>query len=160
MFIQNIKKFIYLIESQITGNPERAAAKLEISNRTLHNYCHLIKNELNAPLAYDKFRETYYFSTEGSLKWHWVEGIEFLSDGYHFKNKRLSSLNDIVNMALAKNTGGSKILASKLKISERNLFYYIDLLRTEFNVPIYFDRQVNSYVIQNRGFLSFRWQIN
>ena len=35
MIFQNLKKFIYLIDRQITGNPQEAAKKIEVSERTM-----------------------------------------------------------------------------------------------------------------------------
>ncbi len=158
MIFENLKKFIYLIQNQITGTPREAADKLAVSSRTLVNYCYLIKNELGCPLVYDKFRETYMFQGSGKIVWVWVEGIEPIIDQYNFKNKRLKCLNEIIQRAYHKNTGNVAAFSLSLGISERNFHYYIELLKLEFNVPIYFDRKINSYVLQSKGCLYFRWQ--
>ncbi len=160
MIFENLKKFIYLIENQRSGNPREAARKLAVSDRTLSNYCQILKNELLAPLVYDKFRETYIFNGSGRLVWEWVEGESLTVDSLGFKNKRLNCLNEIIKRAFFRNTGNVKTLASSLGISERNLHYYIELLKLEFNVPLYFDRKINSYVLQTSGCLYFRWQEN
>jgi hypothetical protein len=158
MIFENLKKFIYLIENQRTGSPKEACRKLSVSNRTLSNYCHILKNELGAPLVYDKFRETYLFNGQGKIIWEWVEGEKHIIDSGDFKNKRLKCLNEIIQRAFTKNTGSVKSFSSSLGISERNLHYYVELLKLEFNVPIYFDRKINSYSLQTSGCLYFRWQ--
>lgn len=160
MVFENLKKFIYLIDRQMTGNPQEAAKKMEVSERTIHNYCHLIRNELGAPLVYDKFRGTYLFDGHGELVWEWIEGVDAIMDTASFKNKRLNCLNEILNSSIAKNTGNVKTLAKNLKISERNVHYYIETLKLEFNVPLYFDRKLNSYTLQTAGCLYFRWREN
>lgn len=158
MIFENLKKFIYLIQNQRTGTPREAAVKLAVSNRTLLNYCNIIKNELGGPLVYDKFRETYVFNGSGKIVWTWVDGIEPIIDHHTFKNKRLKCLNEIILRAYEKNTGNVTSFSLSLGISERNFHYYIELLKLEFNVPIYFDRKINSYVLQTKGCLYFRWQ--
>jgi transcriptional antiterminator len=160
MIFQNLKKFIYLIDRQITGNPQEAAKKIEVSERTIHNYCHLIRNELGAPLVYDKFRGTYIFDGPGELVWEWLEGFELICEEKSFKNKRLNCMNEIVKRSKEKKTGSVKTLAEYLNISERNLHYYIETLKLEFNVPLYFDRKLNSYALQTSGCLYFSWREN
>ncbi len=160
MIIENLKKFIYLVDNQRTGNPREAARKLAISDRTLLNYCYIIKNELGAPLVYDKFRETYFFNGSGKIEWNWVEGAEPILDNHCFKNKRLHCLNEILKCTFLRNSGSVKSFSKRLGISERSLYYYVELLKLEFNVPLNFDRKINAYVLQTAGCLYFRWQEN
>jgi predicted DNA-binding transcriptional regulator YafY len=50
----------YLIRSKRTGTPIQFAEKLEISESTLYQHLNDLR-ELGAPIAYDKFRQTYYY---------------------------------------------------------------------------------------------------
>jgi DNA-binding CsgD family transcriptional regulator len=158
MIFQNLKKFIYLIDRQTTGNPYEAAEKIEVSERTIHNYCHIIRNELGAPLIYDKYRGTYLFNGNGELVWEWLEGDNMVTDKQSFKHKRLNCLSELLKWSIAEKTGNVKTIAKKLNISERNVHYYIEILRLEFNVPLVFDRKINSYSIKTTGCLCFRWR--
>ena len=50
-----------------------------------------------------------------------------------------------------KNTGRSNEFASKLKMSESNLFYLMKLLKDDLNAPIVFDRKLKSYKYAVKG---------
>jgi len=55
------------IQRKATGSPERFAKKVELSRTALYRRIDDLKS-LNAPISYDKFRETYYFTEPFSLK--------------------------------------------------------------------------------------------
>jgi predicted DNA-binding transcriptional regulator YafY len=67
--IRRIDKMNYLIRSKRTGTPIQFAEKLEISESTLYQHLNDLR-ELGAPIAYDKFRQTYYYETCGEIKIH------------------------------------------------------------------------------------------
>lgn len=73
MNIEKVKYFIHLIEKERTGTPSDLAEKLKVSERTIYSYVHLLKNELNAPIEFNKFRKTYQFERPGSLQWKWIK---------------------------------------------------------------------------------------
>jgi predicted DNA-binding transcriptional regulator YafY len=56
----------YLIRLKATGTPEGLAKKLRISVRTAFGYIDLLKS-LGAPIAYNKEKETYYYTENGSF---------------------------------------------------------------------------------------------
>lgn len=73
MRIDKVKYFIHLVEKGRTGTPSELAEKLNVSERTIYYYVHILKNELNAPIEFNKFRKTYQFERPGSLQWKWIK---------------------------------------------------------------------------------------
>lgn len=71
MNIQKIKHLIHLIRQEGTGTPTELAQRLELSERMVYNYVRLLKDELKAPVEYNKFRKSYYFSEPGRILWEW-----------------------------------------------------------------------------------------
>jgi hypothetical protein len=68
--IMDIRVFIRLhelINTKQTGTPIQLAKKLEISERSLHYYIAFMKNELKAPIVYDRKIETYWYETECNI---------------------------------------------------------------------------------------------
>lgn len=53
-----------LIQAKQTGNLRQLAKKLEISERSVNYYIALMRNDLNAPIIYDRNLETYLYETE------------------------------------------------------------------------------------------------
>lgn len=56
-----------LIKNKQTGNLKRLAQKLEISERSINYYIAFMRNELKAPIVYDRKLETYLYETECKL---------------------------------------------------------------------------------------------
>ena len=56
-----------LIKAKQTGAPKELAQKLEISERSVNYYMAFMRNELNAPIVYDRKLETYLYETECKL---------------------------------------------------------------------------------------------
>ncbi len=54
-----------------TGTPSELAKRLDLSERMVYNYVRLLKEDLNAPVAYNKFRRTYHFGEKGRIVWEW-----------------------------------------------------------------------------------------
>ena len=53
-----------LIQAKQTGNHRQLAKKLEISERSINYYIAFMRNDLNAPIIYDRNLETYLYETE------------------------------------------------------------------------------------------------
>jgi len=62
----------FLIRTRATGNPGELANKLNISRRTVFEYIEILKS-LEAPIAYDKFNETYYYTETGSFNFKFLK---------------------------------------------------------------------------------------
>lgn len=52
------------IQRETTGSPEYMARKFGISKRFLHNILEYLRKEFDAPIAYSRLRETYYYTEE------------------------------------------------------------------------------------------------
>lgn len=52
------------ISSETTGCPDYMAQKFGISKRFLHNILEYMKKDFDAPIAYSRLRETYYYTEE------------------------------------------------------------------------------------------------
>lgn len=55
-----------LIYRQCTGNAREFAKKVGLGRAQLGKYLNYCRNELDVDIAYDKYRQTYYYK-EGSL---------------------------------------------------------------------------------------------
>jgi len=64
---QRIERMNGLIRRKATGTPAQFAQRLSISQSTLFNYLNILKDELNAPIAYCRYRKTYYYKSEGNI---------------------------------------------------------------------------------------------
>lgn len=66
----NIRVFIRLhdlIIAKQTGTPMQLAQKLEISERSVNYYIAFMRDELKAPVIYDRKLETYMYEAECRL---------------------------------------------------------------------------------------------
>jgi hypothetical protein len=73
MNIVKIKYFIHLVEKERTGNAKLAADKVGVSERMIFNYVNILKNQLNAPINYNREKQSFVFSEEGQLLWKWIK---------------------------------------------------------------------------------------
>lgn len=54
----------YLIRIKSAGSPKQLAIRLSISERSVYELLHLMK-ELGAPIRYCRLRKTYYYNQKG-----------------------------------------------------------------------------------------------
>lgn len=59
-----IRKMDHLIRIKGTGSPRELADRLGISERSLYYYLALLR-DLDAPVAYDRIRKSYYYEEIG-----------------------------------------------------------------------------------------------
>jgi hypothetical protein len=71
MDIKKIIKVNELIASGRSGTPRYMADKLGISERMLFHIIKFMKDELHAPIKYDRNKMRYYFDGHGSLNFTW-----------------------------------------------------------------------------------------
>jgi hypothetical protein len=76
MNIAKIKILIHLVEKERTGTPKELARRLELSERMVYNYVGVLRNDLNAPVVYNRFRQTYQYNEQGKLRWEWTKITE------------------------------------------------------------------------------------
>lgn len=67
MDIRIIIRLDCLIRIEGTGKPNDLSVKLGISNHRLYEYIAFMKCELNAPIIYERYKQTYLYETECSL---------------------------------------------------------------------------------------------
>lgn len=64
--LERLERIDRLIRIKGTGTPAELAARLKMSERNIYQYLNLMK-ELGAPIKFDPFRETYYYSEDGQF---------------------------------------------------------------------------------------------
>lgn len=65
-YFDRIKRMDELIRKKRTGCPDTFASKLGISKSTLMEYIKIMK-ELNCPISYDRYLESYYYEKNGKV---------------------------------------------------------------------------------------------
>jgi transcriptional antiterminator len=158
MHLEKLTKFIQLVERKQTGKPADVAKQLGVSERMIYNYTKFIREELNAPIVWNNFKQSYLFSESGALIWKYEEAETIEQTNAIFKNKQLATLQRIYLGIKQSNTGSAAQFAKQLEISERSLFYYLNVLKNEFQCPFIFDKSSNSYQFKQAGNLNFKWQ--
>jgi len=68
-----------LIQRKCTGSPEELSRRLGVSKRTLHYYIGFMKDDMSAPICYNKQRSTYYYSIEGGVLFAFQKRVSTLS---------------------------------------------------------------------------------
>ena len=71
----------------------------------------------------------------------------------NFKNVQL-----LIELIEQKATGSPAEIALKIGVTERMVYKYLDILKTEFNAPIKYNRANQSYFFTEDGSIDLRWQ--
>ena len=64
----------------------------------------------------------------------------------------------IIEFISESQTGTPHEFSKKVKISERMLYKYIELLKQEFNAPIKYDKTLKTYYFSENGTLNLCWK--
>lgn len=67
-------------------------------------------------------------------------------------------IQQLIEAIHAGETGTPKELSSKLGVSERMVYKYIGIIKTEFKAPIKYNRLTKTYFFEEKGRLDLRWQ--
>jgi hypothetical protein len=67
-------------------------------------------------------------------------------------------LQKMIDSIAQENTGNPSEFASNLNVSERAIYKYISIMRSEFNAPIKYCRKRKSYCFTENGSLDLTWQ--
>lgn len=70
----------------------------------------------------------------------------------------IKNIQLLIELIDQKNTGTPAELSKKLAVSERMIYKYLDILKSEFNAPIKFNRSIQSYYFTEAGSLDLRWK--
>lgn len=158
MHLEKLRNFIHLVERKQTGKPADVAKLLGVSERMIYNYTKFVREELNAPIVWNNFKQSYIFSESGALIWKYDDEQSIEQVDADFNNKQLATLN-LVYLGIKQNNSISAAqFAKQLEISERSLFNYLNVLKNEFQCPLIFDKSSNSYQFKQAGNLNFKWQ--
>jgi transcriptional antiterminator len=67
MDIRTIKKIHEKILNESTGTPKELACALNVSERTVFNYIKFMREELKAPIIYNRIKDAYQYETVCSI---------------------------------------------------------------------------------------------
>ena len=67
-------------------------------------------------------------------------------------------IQQLIEAIHAGETGTPKELSCKLGVSERMVYKYIGIIKTEFKAPIKYNRFTKTYFFEGKGRLDLRWQ--
>lgn len=70
----------------------------------------------------------------------------------------IKNIQLLIELIEQKKTGTPANLSKKLAVSERMIYKYLDILKSEFNAPIKFNRSIQSYYFTEAGSLDLRWK--
>ena len=70
----------------------------------------------------------------------------------------IKNIQLLIELIEQKNTGNPAALSKKLAVSERMIYKYLDILKTEFNAPIKYNRANQSYFFTEDGSIDLKWQ--
>lgn len=70
MNIEKIRVIDHYIQRKRTDKPEIFAQKLNVSKSMLFRYINFMKNELKAPICYNRVTQSYEYEEEGVLTVH------------------------------------------------------------------------------------------
>jgi hypothetical protein len=71
MDIKILKYIIELIKEEKTGSPKELSQSVKLSERMMYNYLKLIREELMAPVKFDRSKNSYCFCQPGLINWEW-----------------------------------------------------------------------------------------
>ncbi len=70
----------------------------------------------------------------------------------------IKNIQLLIELIEKQKTGNPAELSKKLAVSERMVYKYLDVLKTEFNAPIKYNRSTQSYYFTEAGTIDLRWQ--
>lgn len=70
----------------------------------------------------------------------------------------IKNIQLLIELIEKQKTGNPAELSKKLAVSERMVYKYLDVLKTEFNAPIKFNRSTQSYYFTEAGTIDLKWQ--
>ena len=68
---------------------------------------------------------------------------------------KIQQLIEIIHLG---DTGAPKDISLQLGVSERMVYKYIEIIKTEFKAPVKYNRIRKTYFFEGNGKLDLRWQ--
>ncbi len=65
---------------------------------------------------------------------------------------------DFIELITEGTTGSPAVVAERLGISERLVYYYVSVLKKEFKAPIAYCRKQQTYYFTEQGKIDLKWQ--
>jgi len=78
-YSRKIKKIHTLIQQESTGSPAELANHLGMPTSRLESLIGFMKDVLQAPIAYDRVRETYFYTAKGTFIMMFVKEGDLLT---------------------------------------------------------------------------------
>ena len=69
-------------------------------------------------------------------------------------------IQQLIELIHSADTGTPKFISIRLKISERMVYKYIEIIKNEFNAPVRYNRLTKTYYFEGDGKLDLHWQRN
>ena len=69
-------------------------------------------------------------------------------------------IKQFIELVEKQRTGSPKEVAKKLMVSDRMIHNYVNVLRTNFDAPIEYNRYKKSYCFSEAGRLIWEWQMH
>lgn len=66
-YFERINQIDFLIQKESTGSGDELASRLGVCKATIHNTIKFMKEKMDAPIAYDTMRRTYYYTAQGTI---------------------------------------------------------------------------------------------
>ena len=70
----------------------------------------------------------------------------------------LKNIQLLINMIGEKSTGYPAEIGLKLGVTERMVYKYLDILKSEFKAPIKYNRAKKTYYFSEEGLINLNWQ--
>jgi predicted transcriptional regulator len=70
----------------------------------------------------------------------------------------IKNIQLLIELIETSNTGKPSDIAKKLAVSERMIYKYLDILKSEFHVPIKYSRTIQSYIFTEKGEIDLKWK--
>lgn len=77
--LTHLKTINDLAKTRSTGNPALLSRRLGISERSLNYIIRFMREELDAPIFYDRRKQSYYYLEEGSISFKFQKHKELVS---------------------------------------------------------------------------------
>jgi hypothetical protein len=82
----------------------------------------------------------------------------FVFDNQSIDTMNIIKIQQLIELIEKGETGKPKQIAIQLGVTERQLYKYLDILKSEFNAPIKYSRSKETYFFSEQGKIDLRWQ--
>ncbi len=84
--------------------------------------------------------------------------IRLTNDSYvKYGAMNIKKIKFFIHLVEKERTGTPSEIAKKLEVSERMIYYYVQVLKNKFHAPIEFNKYRKSYQFERPGKLHWEW---